>query len=86
MPRKHAGIKYLRKSTKLRAKNLKVLGKIELLIRQLKKAAAAKDSAKSKELFHRVSQAADKAYAHGVASKNKAARLKSRASHLAAAK
>lgn len=85
MPRKHAGIKHLRQSIKSRAKNLKVLGGVELLVRGLKKAATAKDTAKIKELYRQVAKAADKARVYGVITKNKAARIKSRASRFIAA-
>ncbi len=86
MPRKHAGIKSLRQSIKNRAKNLDVLGGIEVLARGLKKATTAKDEAKVKEILKAVVQAADKAMARGVVTKNKAARIKSRVHHLVAKK
>ena len=82
--KKHAGIKYLRKSTKLRAKNVKAFAQIELLIKNLKKTVLAKDASKIKEAFGALVQAADKAHEHGVATKNMAARIKSRASHFIA--
>lgn len=82
MPRKHAGIKSLRQSIKNHTKNLDVLGGIEVLARGLKKAQTAKDEAKTKEILKAVIQAADKAMSRGVVSKNKAARIKSRAVHL----
>lgn len=84
--KKHAGIKSLRQSIKNRTKNLDVLGGIEVLARGLKKAKAAKDEAKTKEILKAVVKAADKAVTRGVVSKNKAARIKSRATKLAAKK
>lgn len=84
--KKHAGIKSLRQSIKARAKNLDVLGGIEVLVRGLKKAKMAKDEAKTKEVLKAVIQAADKAMSRGVVAKNKAARIKSRAAKLATKK
>ncbi len=84
--KKHAGIKSLRQSIKNHAKNLDVLGGIEVLARGLKKAQTAKDAAKTKEILKALIQAADKAMSRGVVTKNKAARIKSRAAHLAAKK
>lgn len=78
MPIKHAAFKALRQSTKRREKNLAIKTNLKKVVKSVRKAVAAKDAAKSKELLTTAIKTIDRAAQKGVIKKNTAARLKSR--------
>ncbi len=78
MPNKQAAMKALRQSVKARARNVAEMARIRKAQKQAKKAIAAKTWDDAKAHVRAVGKALDKAVAHGVLTKNAAARTKSR--------
>jgi len=80
MPIKNAAIKDLRQNIKRAAHHQKIKSDISALIRKIKKALVAKDSAKAVDWFKQTVKKIDKAVAKKILKKNTAARMKSRLS------
>lgn len=78
MPVKKAAYKHLRQTKKRTEKNLKEKDNIKYLLKQIAKAAEAKDKAKAEELAKKAIKAIDKAIQHKVIKKNTGARQKSK--------
>lgn len=77
MPNVNAAKKYLRKSTKLREKNLKIKNNLKDLIKKSQRLIVAKKS-EAKDLVAKTLIALDKAAQKGVIKKNTRDRKKSR--------
>lgn len=80
MPIKHAAFKALRQSTKHRERNLAIKLNLKKVVKSVRKAVAAKDTTKAKELLVTAIKTIDRAAQKGIIKKNTAARLKSRLS------
>jgi small subunit ribosomal protein S20 len=82
MPIKKAAIKALKSSARQREKNRAVKTRIRQLIKDLRKAAAAKEKDKAAGLLRSAIKALDTAVGNGVVKKNTASRKKSRLTKL----
>ena len=78
MPIKHAAVKHLRQAKKKTLKNKAEKTSIKEQVVNIRKALAAKDYAKAEVALKKAIVIVDKARAHGVLSRNAAARKKSR--------
>jgi len=82
MPITKSAKKALRQSKRRQARNIKRKKAFRLLVKEFRKALAAKEFDKAKELLPKVYKALDKAAKTGVIKKSKASRLKSRLAKL----
>jgi small subunit ribosomal protein S20 len=78
MPITKSAKKALRQSKRRQARNIKRKKAFRLLVKEFRKAVAAKEFDKAKELLPKLYKALDKAAKTKVIKKNKANRLKSR--------
>lgn len=82
MPNTKGAKKRLRQSIVRRDRNRAKKTRLRHSLRKFREAVAAKNLDEAKELSIATAKLLDKAAAHGVIHRNKAARLKSRMSHL----
>lgn len=78
MPIKKSAFKALRQTKKRTSLNTKIQSDIVALVRRVRKAITAKDSAKASDWLKQAIKKIDKASARGILKKNTAARKKSR--------
>jgi len=86
MPNIRSTIKALRQSKKRNARNLQKKTEFKNAVKEIKKLVAAGKIDEAKQLLPKVYQKLDKAVKSDVIKKNKASRLKSKASRLIAVK
>ncbi|HBE68104.1 MAG TPA: 30S ribosomal protein S20 [Planctomycetaceae bacterium] len=82
MPNTKGAKKRLRQNVVRRDRNRAEKTRMRHSLRKFREAVAAKDFDTAKDLSRSTAKLLDKAAAHGVIHRNKAARLKSRMSHL----
>lgn len=85
MPVKKSAFKALRQDKKKAMRNRKVKSDVAALVRRVRKAIEAKDSAKAQDWFAQAVKKIDRAAQKGIMKKNTAARKKSRLSKAVAA-